>query len=440
MEGMQYRGGDGSREVHSEERETEVRARRTCGRGTMDPECGHKIRGRVQVRVQYVEAVCMRAGTEVTVCRRGSAGAVRGVRGRGSEAEGIKVQTTPKVGYRRYLVDHQWKIRGDARAGWRCKSENEGACAPGITSSVQWSRSAECGHRGSVSTSAGGRETPISPIAIENREPMKGKRVGVAMISHPRFTATAAPGFRLDFEDKPPVLRVHILSAETYDSVGGHLIFLLCFTRFCGLLGSRSPQYVWVQLNPGSETPVIVKWTLLWWQRMWGWLHSTHTHARPSFQPSAPNLILTVRPPADLAVLAVDFVPILPTLFLSFNSLTATAPLEQKSHIHTNKSARVFAARDMLEKVYMSHVALGLLTLPRPSALPATIIGELSIGVLLFSRSYGSEVMERNIYVDDTKKAEVRKNILGNDSSIEYSPPITFQSSGFIRSFDSTPG
>jgi hypothetical protein len=44
MEGVQCRGGDGAREVHSEEREAEVRARRTCGGGSMDRECGHKIK------------------------------------------------------------------------------------------------------------------------------------------------------------------------------------------------------------------------------------------------------------------------------------------------------------------------------------------------------------------------------------------------------------
>lgn len=150
------------------------RAGGTSARST-DCGCGRKLKGRLQVRVQYVEAVYMRAGAEVTVCRRGSAGAVRGVRGRGSEAEGTKVLTSPK-----------WKIRGDARAVQWCKSESEGTCAPGITSSVQWSRSPECGHRSSVSTSAGGRETASGPIAIENREITGGEqrgRVGKGLVS-----------------------------------------------------------------------------------------------------------------------------------------------------------------------------------------------------------------------------------------------------------------
>jgi hypothetical protein len=45
----------------------------------------------------FVEAVHMRAGTEVTGCQRRGAGAMRGVRGRGCEVEGAKVPTTPKA-------------------------------------------------------------------------------------------------------------------------------------------------------------------------------------------------------------------------------------------------------------------------------------------------------------------------------------------------------
>jgi hypothetical protein len=57
---------------------------------------------------------------------------------------------------------------------------------PGITSSMQWSRNAKCGHRGSVSTSAGRRETASGPIAIENREITGGEqrgRVGKGLVS-----------------------------------------------------------------------------------------------------------------------------------------------------------------------------------------------------------------------------------------------------------------
>ncbi|KAJ7915452.1 hypothetical protein B0H13DRAFT_1872110 [Mycena leptocephala] len=62
--GLQHRGGSGAREVHSEEREVEVRAR---------PHVWCNIKGRVQARVYYVEAVRMRAGAGVTVQRRGAA-------------------------------------------------------------------------------------------------------------------------------------------------------------------------------------------------------------------------------------------------------------------------------------------------------------------------------------------------------------------------------
>ncbi|KAJ7834078.1 hypothetical protein B0H13DRAFT_1914262 [Mycena leptocephala] len=58
------------------------------------------------------------------------------------------------------------------------------------------------------------------------------------------------------------------------------------------------------------------------------------------FQPSDPNLVLTVKSlGSDLAVPAVHFLSILLTLSLSFYFPTAKATLEQKSYIHTNKLA-----------------------------------------------------------------------------------------------------
>ncbi|KAJ7842494.1 hypothetical protein B0H13DRAFT_1909799 [Mycena leptocephala] len=103
------------------------RAGGTSARST-DCGCGRKIKGRLQVRVQYVEAVYMRAGTDVTVWRRGSAGAVRGVRGRGSEAEGTKVPISPKVGIWRTAGGRSGVMHaqgGGARAKARRAMEQE---------------------------------------------------------------------------------------------------------------------------------------------------------------------------------------------------------------------------------------------------------------------------------------------------------------------------
>ncbi|KAJ7821048.1 hypothetical protein B0H13DRAFT_1920998 [Mycena leptocephala] len=103
------------------------RAGGTSARST-DCGCGRKIKGQLQVRVQYVEAVYMRAGAKVTVCQRGSAGAVRGGRGRGSEVEGTKVPTSPKVGVWRTASGRSGVMHaqgGGARAKARCAVEQE---------------------------------------------------------------------------------------------------------------------------------------------------------------------------------------------------------------------------------------------------------------------------------------------------------------------------
>jgi hypothetical protein len=147
---MQHGGGDGAHEVDNEGQEVEVRARHT--------EYRRKIKGRVQARVQYVEAVCMWAGWARS---HGPSEARRRDRARGTRARlrGRGDKSADDAEGRR-LADCQWKIRGDAHAGRWYKSESEGAWLPGITSSVQWNKSTECGHRGSV----GGRETTSSPI------------------------------------------------------------------------------------------------------------------------------------------------------------------------------------------------------------------------------------------------------------------------------------
>jgi hypothetical protein len=108
--GGQHGGGDRVREVHSGEREGKCELGHAGGARSTDYECRRKNQGRVEVRVEYVEAVCMRAGTEVTVCRRRSAGLCEG------EAPRSREQSVNDAEGRR-LADRQWRIRGDVHAG-----------------------------------------------------------------------------------------------------------------------------------------------------------------------------------------------------------------------------------------------------------------------------------------------------------------------------------
>ncbi|KAJ7914503.1 hypothetical protein B0H13DRAFT_1872888 [Mycena leptocephala] len=141
MEGAQHGGAGGAPEVHSELELQELG--RACGVRSMDV-----CRG-------SAHASRHRSHGPAEAWRRDRARSTRArLRGRGSKSADNAEDW--------HLVECQWKIQGDTRAGRRHKSESVGA------QGIQWSRSAECGRQGSVSASAGRWETASGPIAIEN--------------------------------------------------------------------------------------------------------------------------------------------------------------------------------------------------------------------------------------------------------------------------------
>jgi hypothetical protein len=93
--------------------------------------------GRVQARVQYVEAARIRVGTEVMVRQRRSAGALQGVRAPGREVKGAKVPMC--------LVECQWKILGDSCAGAAVQERKRGCAHAG--SNLKHAVEQECGMR-----------------------------------------------------------------------------------------------------------------------------------------------------------------------------------------------------------------------------------------------------------------------------------------------------
>ncbi|KAJ7887925.1 hypothetical protein B0H13DRAFT_2277487 [Mycena leptocephala] len=123
---VQHGSRGGAREVHSVEREAEVRARPHVWCELNRPNAGGKSRAD-----DLSTGPCLGCRGSAHAGRRRSHGPAevrRRDRARSTEArlrgQGSKNADDTKD---RHLAECQWEIQGDARAGWRYKSESEGA-------------------------------------------------------------------------------------------------------------------------------------------------------------------------------------------------------------------------------------------------------------------------------------------------------------------------